>query len=291
MSRKFSVAMAANNANRTADGGDLRKLKFPKVRDLSDLSKVAKILPSLPSREVLDKLGQHALVVGVDIETADWTHRKNSLRKGQFGFHTMCDADVFDQRIVQLGWFIKDLTNNASAEERGEMIVQPDGFEISAKATKLHGVSTQRAQAEGLPLKSVLDSFMRVLEHAYQRGGRVVIHHLEFDAGIIDKELETAGLHHWRPQWHAMAQAGFCTMDPVIGKWIQTCCGREFDVHENSLAVMSLEKTIHLLSPILPASEALSSFRANRLHTAEADAQLHCVVYIALREMSTNALA
>ena len=54
---------------------------------------------------------------------------------------------------------------------------------------------------------------------------------------------------------------------------------------------MSLEKTIHLLSPILPASEALSSFRANRLHTAEADAQLHCIVYIALREMSANALA
>ena len=110
----------------------------PKARDVSDVSKLSEIIPSLPWREVLDKLGQHGLVVGVDIETADWTHRKNSLRKGQFGFHTMCDADVFDQRIVQLGWFIKDLTNNASAEERGEMIVQPDGFEISAKATKLH---------------------------------------------------------------------------------------------------------------------------------------------------------
>ena len=55
---------------------------------------------------------------------------------------------------------------------------------------------------------------------AYQRGGRVVISQLEFDVGIIDRELETASMHHWRPQWHAMAQAGFFTMVLVVGKWI-----------------------------------------------------------------------
>ena len=79
-----------------AYGSDLRKRKFPKVHDLSDVSKLSKIIPSLPSRGVLDKLGQQGLVVVVDVESADWTYRKNSLRKGQFGFHTMCDADVFN---------------------------------------------------------------------------------------------------------------------------------------------------------------------------------------------------
>ena len=79
-------------------------------------------------------------------------------------------------------------------------------------------------------------------------------------------------------------------MDPTIGKWIQLCCGRTFDVHENTMAVLSLERTINLLLPSMPACETVQKFRANRLHTAANDAQLHCLIYQALRNMAMRGL-
>ena len=98
------------------------------------------------------------------------------------------------------------------------------------------------------------------MEGLEQRGARPVIHHLEFDAGIIDRELITAGLLHHRERRQSMARAGFCTMDPTIGKWIQLCCGRTFDVHENTMAVLSLKRIINLLLPSLPACEEEANF-------------------------------
>ena len=128
------------------------------------------------------------------------------------------------------------------------------------------------------------------MEKLEQRGARLVIHHLEFDAGIIDRELITAGPLHHRERWQSMAREGCCTMDPTIGKWIQLCCGRTFDVHENTMAVLSLERTINLLLPSLPACDTVQNFRANHLHTAASDAQLHCLIYQALRNMATGGL-
>ena len=63
--------------------------------------------PVEPSPEVVAKLGSQSLAVGVDIETADWTTQKHGLQRGQFGFFTMCGPEVFEQRIVQIGWFVK----------------------------------------------------------------------------------------------------------------------------------------------------------------------------------------
>ena len=287
MPSKFSLSLVAKKNTRDTDGSDPRKPKVPRVRDLTA---TPELCPVEPPAEVVAKLGEQNLTVGIDIETADWTEKKHALHKGQFGFHTMCGPEVFDQRIIQIGWFVKDLSNPDADNEHDELIIQPDGFEIAVKATKLHGVSNERAQHDGMPLKTALDIFMRVMERLEQRSARLVIHHLEFDAGIIDRELTTAGLDHYRQRWQSMARAGFCTMDPTIGQWIQHCCGRTFDVHENSTAVMSLERTINLLSPSLPVCEAVQNFRRNRLHTAGSDAQLHCLIYKTLREMATNGL-
>ena len=287
MPPKFSLSLVARKSTRDTDGNDPRKSKVPRVHDLTA---TPELCPVEPPPEVVAKLGEQNLAVGIDIETADWTERKHALQIGQFGFHTMCGPERFDQRIIQIGWFVKDLSNPDADNEHEELIIQPDGFEIAVKATKLHGVSNERAQQDGMPLKTALDIFMRAMEKLEQRGARLVIHHLEFDAGIIDRELATAGLDHYRQQWQSMAKAGFCTMDPAIGKWIQCCCGRIFDVHENSMAVMSLERTIDLLSPSLPVCEAVQNFRANRLHTAGSDAQLHCLIYKALRDIATKGL-
>ena len=61
----------------------------------------------------------------------------------------MCGPEVFEQRIVQIGWFVQDLNNPEADAEHGEIIIRPDDFRISAKATKLHGVCNERAQHDG----------------------------------------------------------------------------------------------------------------------------------------------
>ena len=158
----------------------------------------------------------------------------------------MRGPDVFNQRIVQIGWSVQDLANCSNTADHGELIVQPDGFEISQKAATFHGVTTERAHKERLPLAAVLERFMEVVTRAHERGGRLVVHHLEFDAGIIDRELANSGLERWIPTWDTIARQGFCTMDPDVGMWIQMCRGRVLDVNEDSVSVMGLQAIINL---------------------------------------------
>ena len=62
----------------------------------------------------------------------------------------------------------------------------------------------------------------------------MVIHHLEFDAGVVAKELMNAGLSHLVPVWEDIARNGFGTMNPDVCKWTQMCKGRRFEPHQRS---------------------------------------------------------
>ena len=135
----------------------------------------------------------------------------------------------------------------------------------------------------------VLERFMLAMKEAHERGGRVIIHHLEFDAGIIDRELGNAKLDSWIPLWRDIAKQGFCTMDPDIGKWIQMCRGRVFDAYVDSVSVLGLDKTLNLLAPALPVTKDVEEFRASKIHTAGADARMHCLIYVVLRELCAKA--
>ena len=77
---------------------------------------------------------------------------------------------MFEQRIVQLGWFVQDLSSPDADTEHGEIIIRLDDFQISAKATKLHGVSNELAQHDGVPLRSAWNTFMGAMKGLEQRG-------------------------------------------------------------------------------------------------------------------------
>ena len=288
MVRQFSMAHVARSGKRNADGKE-HVAKIPKASELPDATAHTTMDLVKPPEAVAHKLGERSLAIGVDIETADWIDQKYPLHKGQFGFFTMRGPDVFNQRIVQIGWSVQDLANCSNTADHDELIVQPDGFEISHKAAKFHGVTTERAHREGLPLATVLERFMEVVTRAHEQGGRLVVHHLEFDAGIIDRELANSGLERWRPTWGTIARQGFCTMDPDVGMWIQMCRGRVLDVNEDSVSVMGLQAIINLLAPVLPATKEVEEFRALNIHTAGADAKMHCLIYLVLREMADKA--
>ena len=227
------------------------------------------------------KLEDTSFVVGVDIETADWADRRKTTSRGQFGFFCFCHPDHLKQKIVQIGWALGEAVQGAPLLEHQELLVRPDDFSITEKATAVHGITQEAAIAQGRPLRDVLLDFMDMVTRAEALGARLVVHHLEFDAGNIDQQLADAGLEHKRAQWAAFARKGFCTMDPDVCAWAQRCAGRDLTPDDNRsyMMTLSLKAASKLL---LPASDLTEELQKNS-HTAGADAQMHRLLYIALR--------
>ena len=271
--KKFSLAMATLPPKKA-------RTAIPRVADLpTGIPSAVK-----PPPIVRQKFGEDELVVGVDVETADWKEGgpKPSMHKGAFGFLTRCREDVFNERIVQIGWAIGNSDPQSAATKYKEIVIKPDGFVISDKAIKFHGITNERAQ-KGVSLRDALTEFMAEMQQAAKRGCRVVIHHLEFDAGLIARELVNAGLDDLVEPWIAIARNGFCTMDPDVGKWLQCCKGRDFEPHESKY-VLPLR---HMLDLLFPSNDKAHLLKSN-LHTAAADAQAHRLVYNALRSLALS---
>ncbi len=85
-------------------------------------------------------------------------------------------------RCVQLAWQVHDETGKLIS--RGDYIVKPDGFTIPFNSEKVHGISTERANREGIPLNDVLDKFNKDVQKAFF----VIGHNLEFDLSIMGAE-------------------------------------------------------------------------------------------------------
>lgn len=85
-------------------------------------------------------------------------------------------------RCVQLAWQLHDETGKLVSA--GDYIVKPDGFTIPFNSEKVHGISTERANKEGIRLVEVMDHFNRDVE----RTTFVVGHNLEFDLNIMGSE-------------------------------------------------------------------------------------------------------
>lgn len=91
-------------------------------------------------------------------------------------------------RLVQIGWILYDDMGNLMAEQ--EMIVKPDGFEIPETAFAVHGISTEQATAEGVPLAYALRHFSVDCDMA----DAVIGHNVEFDVNVVGAEFIRAEL-------------------------------------------------------------------------------------------------
>lgn len=86
-------------------------------------------------------------------------------------------------RVVQLAWQLHDARGKLLSHHN--YIVRPDGFDIPFKAEQIHGISTRRAQEEGIGLDEVLKHFRADLAKT-----RVLVgHNIEFDINILGAEL------------------------------------------------------------------------------------------------------
>ncbi|MGB1481122.1 MAG: PHP domain-containing protein, partial [Flavobacteriales bacterium] len=90
-------------------------------------------------------------------------------------------------RLVQLAWQLHD--EGGKLLSRGNRIVQPDGFTIPYNSTKIHGISTERALEEGVPLADVVKEFMADAAKAKY----VMGHNIGFDVNVVGAELLRLG--------------------------------------------------------------------------------------------------
>jgi DNA polymerase-3 subunit epsilon len=105
-------------------------------------------------------------------------------------------------RLVQIAW--------ASYDAGGEPtdtrchIVKPEGFQIPADATKIHGISHAQALQAGRDLAGVMDEFLEAVERP---GTTLVAHNLDYDRGVLGAELIRL-----RKSLRFLEIPGICTM-------------------------------------------------------------------------------
>ncbi len=91
-------------------------------------------------------------------------------------------------RLVQIAWAAFGESGSRLVTEAH--LVYPAGFAIPVAATRIHGISTAKAKADGKPLGWLMERFLRaVSEH-----GRVLVgHNVDFDRNVVAAEMYRLG--------------------------------------------------------------------------------------------------
>ena len=99
------------------------------------------------------------------------------------------DLGAYDSaRMVQLAWQLHGF--DGKLINRGNFIIRPDGFEIPYSAAKIHGITQERAERDGVPVNEALTAFAADLARSSYNVG----HNISFDLGIVGSEFHRAGI-------------------------------------------------------------------------------------------------
>ena len=86
-------------------------------------------------------------------------------------------------RLVQLAFLLYD--NGGNLIKGGDFIIKPDGFIIPDEASKIHGITNEKANEQGVDIKFALEEFSEMIYHS----DFIVAHNMNFDEKIIGAEL------------------------------------------------------------------------------------------------------
>lgn len=79
--------------------------------------------------------------------------------------------------VVQLAWLWRGNLRS--------FIIRPDDWEIPAEATEIHGISTERAKAEGVGFVEAVTLFL----HECEEAGLICGHNIHFDTSVIKANI------------------------------------------------------------------------------------------------------
>lgn len=81
-------------------------------------------------------------------------------------------------QLVSLSWSV---WTNGECVKRASHIIRPQGWNIPAQATAIHGITQEEAEKNGSPLDNVLMDFRSDVK----KSQRIVAHNMEFDKNVI----------------------------------------------------------------------------------------------------------
>ena len=121
-------------------------------------------------------------------------------------------------RLVQLAYLYYD--KNGNKISGGDFIIKPEGFTIPLDSSRIHGISTERALAEGKPLINVLQDSQSFISEAEV----LVAHNISFDEKIVGAEFLRAGMKNSIPSKNKIctmqSTTNFCAINGPYGyKW------------------------------------------------------------------------
>jgi DNA polymerase III subunit epsilon len=91
-------------------------------------------------------------------------------------------------RMIQIAWIFCD--EKGHRIESDDYIIKPENFTISKDASRVHGISTEKAHKEGVDLEFVLNKFNNLVKHS----DYVIAHNIKFDEKIIGAEFLRKGI-------------------------------------------------------------------------------------------------
>jgi len=118
-------------------------------------------------------------------------------------------------RLVQLAFLYYDNSGNKITE--GDFIIKPEGFTIPADASRIHGISNEKAINEGKQLRVVLQNFQSLISQAVV----LVAHNMSFDEKIVGAEFLRVGMPNTIPSKRKIctmeSTTNFCALDGPYG--------------------------------------------------------------------------
>ncbi len=93
-------------------------------------------------------------------------------------------------RMVQIAWQLHDNTGKLLTAKN--YIIKPDGYDIPIGVSKIHGITTERAERDGHDLKVVLEELKLDLNGTTYNVG----HNIEFDINVVGAEFYRLGIEN-----------------------------------------------------------------------------------------------
>lgn len=106
-------------------------------------------------------------------------------------------------RIVQLAWSLYN--SDGVRESRNSFIIYPTDFSIPMESARIHGITTDRAKAEGVSLYKVLPQFNEDVD----RATALIAHNIDFDLPIVNTEFLRC-----KVETNLLKKQAICTMKP-----------------------------------------------------------------------------
>jgi len=151
-------------------------------------------------------------------------------------------------RMIQIAWILCD--NKGNRIESDDFIIKPENFKIPLDASRVHGISTEKAISEGEDLEKVLMKFDKLVNQT----DFIVAHNISFDEKIVGAEFLRKDIQsnfgRKRKLCTMQASTNYCKLPGPYGyKWPKLSelhielFGEDFDeAHDASVDINATEK-------------------------------------------------